>query len=96
MASPVNAGFFAYDLFLDSGVHGLRSIGLSNAAFELPAGMTGAQYVWNDTTVFWQDRMADLRSQLDGTHNADQVVSTPGLHMGGLWARAAGPLPSQT
>ncbi|UDL88488.1 autotransporter domain-containing protein [Mesorhizobium sp. PAMC28654] len=90
VAAPVNAGLFAYDLFLQGDQFGLRSVGLGNAAFELPGGMTGAQNVWQDTTDFWQDRMADLRTEASGMHNADIVVSTPTPRMGGLWARAAG------
>ncbi|WP_421916428.1 beta strand repeat-containing protein [Mesorhizobium sp.] len=90
VAAPVNAGLFAYDLFLQGHEFGLRTVGLGNAAFELPGGMTGAQNVWQDTTDFWQDRMADLRTETSGAHNADIVVSTPTPRMGGLWARAAG------
>lgn len=90
LAGPVQGGFFTYGLFLEDHTHGLESTGLSNAAFELPGGMTGAQNVWQDTTDFWQDRMADLRAETSGVHNADIVVSTPTPRMGGLWARAAG------
>ncbi len=46
---PVNAGLFAYDLFLDGHAHVLRAVGLGNAAYELPAGVNGAQTTWQDT-----------------------------------------------
>ena len=88
--APVNAGLFAYDLFLQGNQHGLRYVGLGNAAFELPAGITGAQDVWEDTTGFWQDRMADLRSDATGTHNADMPEEHLAARMGGVWARAMG------
>ncbi|MBN9219803.1 MAG: autotransporter outer membrane beta-barrel domain-containing protein [Mesorhizobium sp.] len=90
VAAPVNAGLFAYDLFLQGKTHGLRYVGLGNAAFELPAGITGAQDVWEDTTGFWQDRMADLRSDATGTHNADMPEEHLAARMGGVWARAMG------
>lgn len=90
LAGPVNAGFFTYGLFLQGNTHGLRSIGLDNAGFELPAGVTGAQDVWLDTTGFWQDRMADLRTQESGVHNADMPEEKLAARMGGLWARASG------
>ncbi|MFD1986422.1 beta strand repeat-containing protein [Mesorhizobium newzealandense] len=90
LAGPVNAGFFTYGLFLQGNTHGLRSVGLGNAGFELPAGVTGAQDVWLDTTGFWQDRMADLRTQESGVHNADMPESKLAARMGGLWARASG------
>lgn len=90
VAAPVNAGLFAYDLFLQGNQHGLRYVGLGNAAYELPAGITGAQDVWQDTTGFWQDRMADLRTQASGTHNADMPEENLTTRMGGIWARAMG------
>ena len=90
LAGPVQGGFFTYGLFLQGHTHGLESTGINSVPFELPGGMTGAQNVWQDTTDFWQDRMADLRTETSGSHNADIVVSTPTPRMGGLWARAAG------
>ncbi|MBZ9794284.1 beta strand repeat-containing protein [Mesorhizobium sp. ES1-4] len=93
--APVNAGLFAYDLFLQGQTHGLRYVGLGNAAFELPAGITGAQNVWQDTTGFWQDRMADLRTEAAGTHNADMPEENLKTRMGGIWARASGNWSSQ-
>ncbi|MFD2058519.1 beta strand repeat-containing protein [Mesorhizobium calcicola] len=90
LATPIKAGFFTYGLFLQGNTHGLRSTGLSNAAFELPAGVTGAQDVWLGTTGFWQDRMADLRIEQSGVHNADMPEDKLAARMGGLWARASG------
>ncbi|HVY19329.1 MAG TPA: pertactin-like passenger domain-containing protein [Bauldia sp.] len=58
---PVNAGFYAYDLFLDGNTHELRYVGLGNAAYELPAGVTGAQDLWQDGFNLWQDRIASAR-----------------------------------
>ncbi len=46
---PVNAGFFAYDLFRDDRDYVLRAVGLGNAAFELPAGVSGAQNLWDES-----------------------------------------------
>ena len=90
ISAPVNAGLFAYDLFRQGNQHGLRYVGLGNAAFELPAGITGAQDVWQDTTGFWQDRMADLRTEASGTHDADLPGENLGPRMSGIWGRASG------
>ena len=56
---PVNAGFFAYDLFRNGQDFDLRAVGVGNAAYEMPAGTTGAQSVGMDSTAELQQQAAD-------------------------------------
>ena len=65
---PVDAGFFAYDLFFEPGdpnVFELRSA-LGQNAFVLPQLTTAMQDIWHTTSDTWFDRTADLRMALYG------------------------------
>jgi outer membrane autotransporter protein len=99
---PVDAGFFAYDLFFEPGdpnVFELRSA-LGGNAFVLPQLTTAMQDLWHTTSDTWFDRTADLRTALYGAPAA-ALQSTP-LKLGpgypapsyqtvypGLWARGS-------
>ena len=75
---PVNAGMFAYDLFLQGNAHVLRSVGFGNAAYELPAGMNGAQGAWQDTGGALQDHFNAMRDAPDPSGSISSWVQAFG------------------
>jgi outer membrane autotransporter protein len=99
---PVDAGFFAYDLFFEPGdpnVFELRSA-LGGNAFVLPQLTTAMQDLWHSTSDTWFDRTADLRMALYGASLAAPVPAdsklaaaypAPGYQTvyPGLWARGS-------
>jgi outer membrane autotransporter protein len=92
-----NAGFFAWDLFLDGNVHELRTVGLGLGAFEFPAGVTAAQDIWYQMTGIWLNRQADLRlafNQATVTPTADLAQPTPATPFTpvtpGIWMKGVG------
>lgn len=99
---PIDAGFFAYDLFFEPGdpsVFELRSA-LGQNALVLPQLVTAMQDLWHTTSDTWFDRTADLRMALYGAPLAAGVPTESKLASGyaapghqtiypGLWARGS-------
>ncbi|MFZ5675721.1 MAG: autotransporter domain-containing protein [Pseudomonadota bacterium] len=99
LAGPVHAGLFAWDLRFDGeeNWYELFTSGIGIGAYEMAAGLTGAQDIWHQTTGTLAQRQADLRPLLTGTQVtpvadfAEPVAPTAAGRVGpGFWFNAVG------
>ncbi len=95
---PLTAGFFTWDLFLDTSPasfdqHELVTVGFGPGAFEMPMALTAAQDIWhNSSATVWLDRQADLRICL-AMQDARRAGDTAGSECKvkpGVWAKGQG------
>jgi hypothetical protein len=96
---PVHGGLFAWDLRFDDeeNWYELFTSGVGIGGYEMAAGLTGAQEIWNQTTGTLSQRQADLRPALNGTQVtpvadfAEPVAPTAAGRVGpGFWFNAVG------
>ncbi len=69
LGAPVNGGFFTWGLRIDDGGemwHELYTTGTGAGSFEFPAGLGGAQDLWQQTSGTLAQRQADLRALFEG------------------------------
>jgi hypothetical protein len=99
LAGPVHAGLFAWDLRFDAeeNWYELFTSGIGIGAYEMAAGLTGAQDIWHQTTGTLAQRQADLRPLLNGTQVTpvadftEPVAPTAAGRVGpGFWFNAVG------